>query len=434
VHGFKITEEDNAALDYSGIYYANICFFSKYQLLTEVAKVPKSMTEIEYFKSQPQKAITTVTDYEFKGLNHNLPTKIITTDSKGQKRSLENFYAFDLFVPGSLSISQYTDAFPTKGYKALFYKNINRLINQKMVIENSGSNDEYVNAGLINHYDANLIDATNHIYGPVKIAEVKKINTKDLILRSPSTFSEGVDNTLGGLKEDTKYEVEQNFSQYDALGNLLAFSNKQQNICFLRDYNNQYKVASVNNAAYNDVAYTSFEAEGNGNWTITDGAAINDPTAPTGAKVFSLAPVGLPPADIVKLNLTASTTYFITYWTKGTTTATIAGSVNSSIGTGQKLKSINGWDLYKHVVSGTTSVKIIGNIIIDELRLYPSNAQMTTSTFQPLVGQTCSCDPNNVISYYEYDEFNRVKLIKDQNKNIIKQYCYTNSGQVQNCN
>jgi len=61
---------------------------------------------------------------------------------------------------------------------------------------------------------------------------------------------------------------------------------------------------------------------------------------------------------------------------------------------------------------------------IDEVRLYPKGSQMTTYTFDPLVGMTSSTDSNNFTTYHEYDEFNRLKLVKDANQDVVKMYEY----------
>jgi YD repeat-containing protein len=70
-------------------------------------------------------------------------------------------------------------------------------------------------------------------------------------------------------------------------------------------------------------------------------------------------------------------------------------------------------------------VSITGSgIILDELRLYPIDAQMTTYTYSPLVGMTSSCSVNSLTTYYEYDGLNRLLRIRDVDGNIIKQYDY----------
>lgn len=61
---------------------------------------------------------------------------------------------------------------------------------------------------------------------------------------------------------------------------------------------------------------------------------------------------------------------------------------------------------------------------IDEVRIYPEGALMTTATYDPLIGKTSETDTNGVTTYYEYDAANRLKFIKDQDKNIIQRFTY----------
>ncbi|PTT03696.1 hypothetical protein DBR11_01590 [Pedobacter sp. HMWF019] len=61
---------------------------------------------------------------------------------------------------------------------------------------------------------------------------------------------------------------------------------------------------------------------------------------------------------------------------------------------------------------------------LDKLRQSLTNAQVTTYTYKPLVGMTSSTDPKGQIVYYEYDDFMRLKNVKDQNGHIVKNYTY----------
>ena len=49
---------------------------------------------------------------------------------------------------------------------------------------------------------------------------------------------------------------------------------------------------------------------------------------------------------------------------------------------------------------------------------------VSTYTCKPLVGIVSETDPNGITTYYEYDDFGRLKLVKDTNGDIIKMYEY----------
>ena len=59
------------------------------------------------------------------------------------------------------------------------------------------------------------------------------------------------------------------------------------------------------------------------------------------------------------------------------------------------------------------------------------NALVTTFAYNPLVGQTKVTQPNGVSTYFEYDSFNRLNAIKDQNQNVLQthQYHYVGSAE-----
>ncbi|SNR17107.1 RHS repeat domain-containing protein [Tenacibaculum jejuense] len=63
---------------------------------------------------------------------------------------------------------------------------------------------------------------------------------------------------------------------------------------------------------------------------------------------------------------------------------------------------------------------------LDALRSLPelSKAQITTYTYDPLIGITSITDPRGYVMYYEYDNFNRLKLIKDASGNLIQETKY----------
>jgi len=72
---------------------------------------------------------------------------------------------------------------------------------------------------------------------------------------------------------------------------------------------------------------------------------------------------------------------------------------------------------------------LTGGTGYDDIRIHPSDAQMTTYTYDPLVGMTSSTDAKSETTYYEYDPFQRLMNIKDKDGNIIKHYDYNYQGQ-----
>jgi len=96
------------------------------------------------------------------------------------------------------------------------------------------------------------------------------------------------------------------------------------------------------------------------------------------------------------------------------------------------LKGSNGiWTLQSTTVPVTTNnyqINITGQI--DDIRLYPIGSQMTTYTFNPLVGVTSITDAKNEITYYEYDALQRLTNIKDKDGNIVKNITYHYQGQA----
>jgi len=70
----------------------------------------------------------------------------------------------------------------------------------------------------------------------------------------------------------------------------------------------------------------------------------------------------------------------------------------------------------------TGSILLTGPV--DDIRVFPTDAQMTSYTYTPLIGMTSQTDPAGKTTYYEYDNFLRVKNIKDFQGNIVKNFRY----------
>jgi YD repeat-containing protein len=185
-----------------------------------------------------------------------------------------------------------------------------------------------------------------------------------------------------------------NLDKYDQYGDILQQEKaKAPYQSYQWGYYGQYPVAKVANAPVNDIFYDSFE-EGNGT------SALND--SKTGHYSYS---------GSYSKTLTGLDTgnYILSYWSK-TGGAWVWSFVNTI-----------------HVTGSSYTITLSGPI--DDVRFYPANAQMSTYTYDPLIGMTSSTDAKGEVTYYEYDSFQRLQNIKDKDGSIIKSYNYHYQGQ-----
>lgn len=71
--------------------------------------------------------------------------------------------------------------------------------------------------------------------------------------------------------------------------------------------------------------------------------------------------------------------------------------------------------------------------VIDDIRIFPTDALMTTYTYNPLVGKTSQIDPAGNTVTYEYDGLGRQTVVRDNDRNILSRACYNFAGQPVNC-
>lgn len=212
---------------------------------------------------------------------------------------------------------------------------------------------------------------------------------------------------------------EYQYNAYDSRINITDFRGKDRiNQGLLYDSSSNL-VSRCMNCQTGEIAYTSFETGVSGNWSGISAANVQNTGGITGIKYYSQTNF-----SISKSDLTSGNYYTVTYWSKNGSYS-ISGTQS---GYPKTLHSItqggNTWTLYDHLVTGQTTITITGTGAIDELRLYPKLATMTTYCYSPSIGLNTQCDMNNRITYFEYDAAGRLQLVRDQNQNIFKKYEY----------
>jgi hypothetical protein len=256
---------------------------------------------------------------------------------------------------------------------------------------------------------ATVSDFTKPLQAPFKPFINYALQTnKPILLANIGLFNPAL------LVRNATYMVPQQSILYDRYGNVLETANVLTGIksTAVYGYNNTRAIATISNAGYADVAYTSFEKNALGTWAIT-GTQYDSTNAITGKCAYELST-----GYIYKAGLNSALTYIVTYWTKGTV-------YNISTTLPVLLDERNGWKLYNQKISGLTTISVYGTGLIDELRLYPMDANMATTCYENTGEVHSACDANNNIVYNEYDLMRRPLVIRDKDKNIVKKYQYS---------
>ncbi|NDK57353.1 hypothetical protein [Pontibacter fetidus] len=267
-------------------------------------------------------------------------------------------------------------------------------------------------ATLYNCYGCSLNPVTNLLEGGTfKPAQQLKLETSaPLSDYTPATSA---------FNLDTRFKPATNFDQYDEVGNLLSYryvdinGNTIGNGAYLWGNYKQLPTAQVLHAGNGEVAFTSFEEANNyGNWTYSQTFQVG--TSRSGVISFK-------GSTITKTTL-PNNTYQISLWAQGTAPIT----VNSKAPMIVTPVEGSAWKEYKWVLinPGSVTINNSGLNYIDDVRLHPINAQMTTYTYDRFGNMSSSSDPNSSTSFFSFDDLNRLKLIKDTNGNIIKYFDY----------
>lgn len=213
---------------------------------------------------------------------------------------------------------------------------------------------------------------------------------------------------------------------------------------FIYDTRIERPLATVANAKYADIAYTSFEALAvaptsnydNGNWTFNHSSVVLASNsamtnAMTGKYCYQLDINN--PASKISRTLPANNTYLLTFWADAEPIVKVDGITITL----EEINNAYSWKLYSaYITVGSNSQLLtiedpstLVNVgFIDELRIHPEEASMVTYTYEPLLGISSYCNSRNNIVYLEYDEFGRQTISKDINGKILSKLEITNQG------
>ncbi|MEP2511803.1 MAG: BACON domain-containing carbohydrate-binding protein, partial [Reichenbachiella sp.] len=393
-----------------------------YTLSLGYPQLEKKTTTI-YDAEDITKSLTTVTEYSYHA-DHPLPIKTITyrSDEKNNARVQETSYLFE------------SDS-------RAYYANLLTLPKTRT----SKSSDEETGTALttlstgVTEYGTNALGKLV----PVATKQYTGTATADLLVNDVSyLYDVGTGRAVGSKNNMT---------------GLLTVT--------IPDDNGQYSLASVVDAEYAECAYTSFEGHDSGRWSYEGTASTpqcdqryqdcladnndcieeeNDPpsqecleacrqtkyecVAATQKSAYQVAGLfgnyafDLNNGRITSPTIQGSKEFRLSYWYKDGTVSISSLSGNTLLAS----RTLDGWTYEEREISRASDgvIYITGSASIDELKLYPSGAEMTTSIVDPIFGTASETDVNNNTIFYTYDAAGRLSMIRDQNLDVItaKQY------------
>jgi YD repeat-containing protein len=248
--------------------------------------------------------------------------------------------------------------------------------------------------------------------GEVLLDEILHLETKAPIKNFPHSV-DGISFHDSFVKK-TKlgYDHAFNINQVEELG--------QNKRAILWDSTDKLPVCEVLNSRPDQISYTSFETQEKGGWTYM-GNSVSSIGSRTGGRYYDLGTGSISKSGI---EASSSEKYLLTFWVKRAN-----GSANWEF-MGQTEELDNKWKLIQRIVT-ENRLSIEGNgLHLDELRLHPIDAGMTTYTYDPLVGLTSKTDARNYTLHYEYDYQGRLKAIRDDQGQLkeLYEYNYQTSG------
>jgi YD repeat-containing protein len=90
------------------------------------------------------------------------------------------------------------------------------------------------------------------------------------------------------------------------------------------------------------------------------------------------------------------------------------------------LDGTNTWQYMSKPYTGVTT--LTDGSAIDDVRIYPVDAQMKSYTYDPVLGMTSSIDESGRALFYDYDTFGRLMRIRNDQGGVEKQYAYFYKG------
>ncbi len=315
----------------------------------------------------------------------------------------------------------------SKGIILLRERNIlSPVIEQQKWIRKPGETDFKLQSGTLVTYKEFYWDYPRFIVKPWKIY---KIETGGLL----SNFTDTYINSSDNLVIDIAYNPYATYNMYDRYGNLREYQKTGDvPISIIWDHDATLPMAKVTNAHYDEAVFVGFEDNTAEGWTYLASECSPLQSTNTGNKILAPYSNGYVYTPEVRAG-----DYQLSVWAVGMPGSYSGATFNvldyESI-SGVPALQIDDYEPQYYFLDFSSSqkqrVKLRrGFLKIDELRIHPPDAVMQTFSYDPLKGMISTTDERNITTYYKYDDFYRLNVVLDEERNVLQKIKYNESPQ-----
>ncbi len=470
-------------------FYLDKTFATSPYYYLSVWKVLDSETEYVYNKSFPNdisKAQSKVINYSYTGTNHKFLSSKSSIESNGITLKENYKYVADYNPTGQ--VFTMPDA-PSMALLNMKKTNQLKTLVEHIIIETKQEDDFLIGGKLCSFKDlANYTtsNGSSNNTPVVRLAEEYNLEISNPLLLSsfnPSSVN-AVSTNTASFSFDANYKRKTSNQLFDSKGNILQ--SKIENgptTSILYGYNAEVPIAQIYGAYYKECAYTSFESDDVNAWSnnLNTNNIVNF-NKHSGEYSYLLANSNSSnaisynlirdfPANTIQQtgkyivscwantpsNHVANTTYLTICTNNGVNMGTFYPNINMAYQS-LPITNTNGSWKYFSVIIDLNKIRTLASlppppygpalalrtfinssaptnetILIDDLRIQPYESSMTSMTYKPNVGVTSQLDGRNELQLFEYDEFQRLKLVRDLNNNIIEKTLYNYKNNCQPC-
>jgi len=415
-----LTFEDLQTYYYTASYVtARMFLYGRYEINTDVTTVLKTKTEKLYNGVDQGNALINVNSYYHESPNHRFLTKIIQSNSDQSQLVNKMKYLGDYSVADPIDIA-------AGGIAKLIADH-----RTSTVIESTSS---VIKAGTEAYIGGAL--------STFQVLNFKAVPYRQYIFSAPdgvTSYSPSIIQTSSGTSafqfDQNNYVLAKTYTAYDGYLNVSEAVGRDRVTSSIGwGYGGTVPVISVNNATLKEIAFSDFE-------TTTDVSFSTISFTPT----YTADRVG---GNAINLQSGSNNKLTRTIVTNGSNTYVFSGWINSpsngnvilnftTSGTGLissiqfPYSATNGWKYYSFTVNasslpGSFIIEVLSSqtISLDDVAFYPFQASISTTTYNFPFGASSNTDTRGTTNYYFYDNWGRVKFVKDENQNIVTKYDY----------